>query len=157
MNYPAWAIAALLCAIIVVSAWGASAGKRKRAGALDTEAMLWALRQVETGENPKAIGPFGERSAYQFLPSTWAEYTDAKFEQWASSDAPLVHRVAKRHLARICAALFREQQLAEPAMIAAAWRYGIGNAVRCARTDYSRRTANLYWDRVASNAGGSSQ
>jgi hypothetical protein len=143
MSYEAWAVAALLFAVGVGSALGATTGPKRME--LDVEAMLWAIRQVESGDNPHAVGQLGERGAYQFRASTWYEYTKAKF---IMADSVYADDIARRHLSRICAALFRRKETADPALIAAAWRFGIGNAVRCASADSARRTANLYFDRV---------
>lgn len=37
---------------------------------------LTALRMIESGDNPRARGSKGERTAYQILPSTWKQYAD---------------------------------------------------------------------------------
>lgn len=127
---------------------GAAPPRKKVTGAIDVAAMLWAIRQVESGDNPFVVGALGERSAYQFLQSTWVEYTNVNFVGGASCDSPLVRAIAERHLNRICARLFSNGRPADPAIIAAAWRYGIANGVRCCRKDSARRTANLYWYKV---------
>ena len=37
---------------------------------------LTALRMIESGDNHKAVGARGERTAYQIMPSTWKQYAD---------------------------------------------------------------------------------
>jgi hypothetical protein len=43
-----------------------------------TWARLWALGQIESGENDRAIGPNGEVSRYQILPKVWIAYFPSK-------------------------------------------------------------------------------
>lgn len=38
-----------------------------------TRSILWALRQIESGDDAAAIGARGERGAYQFTRSAWAQ------------------------------------------------------------------------------------
>lgn len=37
---------------------------------------LAALRMIESGDNPRARGAKGERTAYQIMPATWKQYAD---------------------------------------------------------------------------------
>lgn len=70
---------------------------RAHARPLDLDAMLWAIRQVETGDNPRALGRLGERSAYQFRALTWRNYVRAPF-RLATTNPHAADLVAARHL-----------------------------------------------------------
>jgi hypothetical protein len=111
------------------------------------DAILWALRQRESGDRADAIGKFGERSAYQFMAATWRSYTRAPFFM-ASTDRALADKVARAHLAAVVAKLAERGLPAEPQFIAAAWNYGPAFALSCARTEYAQAVSNLYWDRL---------
>jgi hypothetical protein len=120
----------------------------QRVGTLDAVVMLDAIAAVETGDKYWPIGKAGERGRCQFMPATWARYTNADFATWASRDCDLTRRVERAHLAHLMRALFRPGHIPEPALIAAGWRYGEGRAGRNVRSDYAKRVANLYWDAI---------
>lgn len=51
---------------------------------------LTALRMIESGDNPKAVGKAGERTAYQILPSTWKQYADKGMRMSIKAHADIV-------------------------------------------------------------------
>ena len=104
--------------------------------------LLFALASVETGGDATAIGPGGERSAWQFTPETWARHSTLPF-LFASSDPVQARHVAELHLAYLTAELYRRHLPATEELLAAAWRYGPASARICAGTDYAERVARL--------------
>jgi len=117
--------------------------------ALNDALLLDAIADVESGNNPQAIGPRGERGRCQFMAATWRELTNAEFLAWAPVDCPFTRGIERAHLARICRGLHAQRLQLEPAFIAAAWRFGLSQAVRQVRADSAQRTANLYWAKLA--------
>lgn len=115
---------------------------------LDRPAMLRAIRQKESGDRPEAIGSRGERTAYQFIRSTWCIYTTAPHEL-AGADPVHADRVAAAHLAFCVRQLERRGLPVEPLFVAAAWRHGPWFALQYVRSDYAREVANLYADFTA--------
>lgn len=128
-----------------------AAAARKRVG-LDFDVMLDAIAAVESGNNPLAIGRLGERGRCQIRAATWDEVTSRPFLAWAPVDCAETREVERMVLARMCAQLLRQGHQLEPALVAAAWRYGAGIAPRMIRGDSSQRTANLYFDRIKREA-----
>lgn len=115
---------------------------------INDEAIRWAIRERETGNNPAAIGKiYKERSAYQFTASRWAMLTDLPFRV-ATSNPEAADWVAKKHLKEIRAELRRRGLEELPEFIAAAWHYGPAFSLSAARTEYARAVAALYWDRL---------
>lgn len=88
---------------------------------------LRAIAGVETGNNPAAVGPAGELSAWQFTRATWRQYTSAPFGR-ARADPVLAELVARTHLERICADLRRQGCPVTPYAIARRWNPGAGSA-----------------------------
>lgn len=86
----------------------------------DERAVLVALMQVETGGRAEQVGAAGERSAWQFMPSTWRKYTSAAFTQ-ASTDPVLARMVAQVHLRTIVEQLRRQGKPVTAKAIARAW------------------------------------
>lgn len=120
---------------------------------LDVEALLWAIRQRESGDRPAAVGMRGERSAYQFRAATWAQHTAVDFI-YAGTIPGLADKVARSHVAWIVAQLKRREIEALPEFVAAAWNRGMEHALDGARSDYAQAVATLYWYRRAEIAGG---
>lgn len=125
---------------------------RRPASTLNAEAMIEAIADVESGNDPAAVGALGELGRCQFRRTTWSELTNAPFEVYARRDCELTRKIERAHLARICTQLSGFGHVLTPALIAAAWRAGTGNAVRFARTDPARRAANLYFDQPTRTA-----
>lgn len=142
------AVAAVLL-LIVAAAWAADR-RRHPMGPddVDAAAMLDAIAAVESGHNPRAVGKHGERGRCQFTRATWQGYTDAPWESWAGVDCPLTRKVERAHLAWLCECLRALHPHLEPEFIAAGWRWGPRLAAAHVRTDYARRVAALYRERV---------
>ena len=104
--------------------------------------LLFALASVESGNQPTALGPHGERSAWQFTAETWARHTRIPF-LYASSDRTHAREVAELHLAYLTTELAKRHIAPTPEHLAAAWHYGPASARICRDTDYSRRVARL--------------
>jgi hypothetical protein len=113
---------------------------------LNVEAMIEAIADVESGNDHSEVGDKGELGRCQFMPATWRRYTNAPFQVYARTDCELTRKVEKAHLSYVCAYLLRRGYQLEPALIAAAWRFGEGRAAAFVRADSARRTANLYFD-----------
>jgi hypothetical protein len=118
---------------------------------VDFDAMLDAIAQVESGNNPRAVGQHGERSAYQMMESTWKSHTDLPF-LLATQRPDMARMVARRHLEWLCAALRRMHTQLEPELIAGGWQAGPGCAYRFAHSDHARRVAALYREAVEAAA-----
>lgn len=110
---------------------------------VDEDALLDAIAEVESGNNSRAIGAHGERSAYQITPQSWAMHTRARFEL-ATREPSRARQVARMHLAWTVETLRRTHAEPSIALIAAAWRYGPGLAWKFQRQDYARRVCALY-------------
>lgn len=78
-----WLFLAALCGVAVSPA----------AGSVDWAAARFALAQVETGNDPEAVGASGERGAYQILPSVARQYGGGY--DWATAQAILSDRLAR--------------------------------------------------------------
>ncbi len=113
---------------------------------LDDEAFLSAIRAVESGGNPRAIGPHGEMSAYQFTAATWHLHTAAPFMAWTQSPA-YADKIARAHLAYLHRRVIEAGRVADACTLALAWRYGPGfvtaDGLLC---DYQQRVLALYND-----------
>lgn len=125
---------------------------RRRRAALDPLALLAALRQVESGDRPYAVGAAGERTAYQFTPATWARYTQRSLERGAA-DTSFANMVAAMHLAYLRQRLSARGLRETPENLARAWRHGPNfSPGATARSDYAARVANLYFDEIERRA-----
>lgn len=102
--------------------------------ALDDTRLLAAIAEVETGRNPQAIGPAGERGMHQLTPAVRRQF-----------------RNARNYLAHIKVRLAAHGIPVTPRTIALAWNGGAGATIRDTvpqRTrDYAERVTNLYTDR----------
>jgi hypothetical protein len=90
------------------------------------EKFLYAVAEKETGYNPRAIGPRGERSMYQMKYATWKRYTTRPF-YCATTDPVLAHNIALRHLHYLLEYHFHGQvgiQANTVYMLALLWHYG---------------------------------
>ncbi len=148
MSAHARTILAGLLALFVPKRAHAAAPEASRVVTLNAGALLDAIAEVETRHEHWRIGRAGERGRCQFMASTWGRYTNADFAQWASRDCDLTRRIERAHLDYLVRSLFQRGQIPEPMLIAAAWRHGLGGAVKNVRGDYARRVVNLYWDKV---------
>lgn len=152
---PMYALIAVVALAVTEAAVAAVREERARGGespapapSPDLEALLWAIRQVETGDNPRRVGSLGERSAYQFMRATWEQHTRWRFELNAQNPT-IADEVARRHARWIFREMERQRMGTEVIFFAAAWHYGASVMARHARSDYARRVDALYRDRVA--------
>lgn len=149
----AWVVIALLGAAVLLAAGNELRGVGGDPAdfsrpAIDEAAILWAIRQRESGDNPQAIGDrFGERSAYQFTAARWRELTGLPF-RIATSNPKMADLAGRKNLRAIRADLKRRGLEELPEFIGAAWNYGPHFALSAARTEYARAVAALYWDRL---------
>lgn len=112
------------------------AGTGRLAAKIEPEPMLRALAAIETGNNPRAVGKKGERSAWQLMPATWRIYTRRPFRE-ATTNEVLAQAVARAHLAATLSRLGKGGRVVMPADVARAWN------PRAPR-DYAQRLTNLY-------------
>lgn len=141
----AWGLAALAFAASLCAA--AVRLKMKPVRSIPREineaAFLRAIAAVESGNNPRAVGPMGERSMYQFTRDTWRLHSMRSIYD-ATNDPGHAALVAVRHVAYI-RSILRQRQIEETVEhLAAAWHYGPNFARICVRTDYVLRVVNLY-------------
>lgn len=131
-------------------ALGATAPRRAREelGGLDLAAMIESIADVESGNNPSAVGRAGERGRCQFTEATWRAHTSAPFLLWAPVNCPLTRKVELAHLRWVCGQLLEAGHVLNSALVTAAWRHGVRHAAACIRTDAARRASNLYCDRM---------
>lgn len=141
----------LFCA--VAAGWCAVADrKRERAPAgpvvdgIEIDAMLAALAEVESGNNPRAVGRLGERSAWQLMPRSWAMHT--RVPHRAATEQPALARmIARRHLEWTLGVLRSRHTEISPELVGAAWRWGPGAAHKHVWADSAQRVAALYDER----------
>lgn len=107
---------------------------------INKEAFLYAIRQVESGDNHAAIGKRGERGAYQFTASTWKRYTDYPHENAHSETVSTV--LAYTHLEYLVEKVGGD----DVKKLALAWNCGLrGMKKPSSRSkDYAERVMNLY-------------
>jgi hypothetical protein len=120
--------------------------------AIDEMRLLRAIAAVESGATSlsramKRVGRNGERSAWQFMPHTWREYTSTPFAQ-ASTNATVAHLTAQMHLRRLRLELETSKVAATPFAIAMVWNAGpsavIQNTAPASTWKYAERVVNLY-------------
>lgn len=119
---------------------------------IDEMRLLRAIAEVESGATNlsrpmKRVGRNGERSAWQFMPHTWSEYTSTPFAH-ASTNATVAHLIAQMHLRRLRLELETSKVAATPFAIAVAWNAGPSavskNTVPASTWKYAVRVVNLY-------------
>lgn len=107
------------------------------------EVLLSAIAQVETGNNSRRLGRYGERTQLQILPQTWREYSRLPHSASATNPAE-TDRVARAYLAHIRARLKARKLPQTPYFIAAAWNAGPGwKKLSSGTIAYAERVANL--------------
>lgn len=106
-------------------------------------AILYAISAVESGNNPRAIGKAGERSAWQFTRETWERETSLPFET-ATEDPSAAKVIAEKHAGNIMRTLAIRGRKATPEAVARLWNPG-------APKDYAQRVAAVYNDFVREN------
>jgi hypothetical protein len=122
------------------------ASSREISPADQDTALLHAIAEVESGNNPVAIGRRGELSAYQLDYWTWRLHTSFDFSL-AHTRPDLAERVARSHLAWLHHALLSADLPDTPENLACAWNAGPGAVIHgrisAATRDYARRVVNL--------------
>jgi hypothetical protein len=114
---------------------------------LDEDVLLDAIAQVESGNNPKAIGQCGERTEYQIMPGTWQRFSTVPFR-----DMPIVSRNHRRNVARLILQDLRREAVQRgclvqsPQLLAGGWRHGPAFMLSACGTETSQRVACLYYD-----------
>lgn len=109
------------------------------------EIFLDAIAEVESGNNPNAIGPKGERTEYQFIAATWSRYTKVPF-RFAGRDRNISRQVARDHLQSLKREMTDLGFGASPVVLAAAWRWRPASPAVAAKSDRAQRVVNLYVD-----------
>lgn len=113
--------------------------KRRWSEATDDDALLRAIRQVESGDRWSAVGSHGERGAYQFTPWTWSRFTREPF-YLATFNRGLAEKVARAFLASLRADCAKRGEVATAYLLAKRWR----GERSTGRSDYASRVSNLY-------------
>lgn len=117
-------------------------------------ALLRAIAEVESGNNPKAVGLCGSRGLYQMKEATWRMHTDLPFDRaFNALDAQLV---ALKHLRFLRAHIEVNCKIqCTTVHLAYAWRYGQNsfstewrqketNERRLERLEYGARIDSLF-------------
>lgn len=106
-------------------------------GPIDRERFLVAISEVESGNNPKAIGRSGERTQWQIAPISFRE-----LKRLGKGMGNPAHRLFDVHLAR----MQRAGVAVSVEKAALVWHHGFEGAKRrkWKPTDYSRRVVSLY-------------
>ena len=113
---------------------------------MDRDALFRAISEVESGNNPRAVGRHGERTVVQFLPSVWRHYSRVPMSRASSQE---VRRVFNAHVDTLLKARSRNPRFkSEVRAVAVGWRLGEGiyksGRVRADVLDYAERVGNLY-------------
>jgi soluble lytic murein transglycosylase-like protein len=107
---------------------------------INKEAFLYAIRQVESGDNHAAIGNGGERGAYQFTASTWRMHSKQSHRNAHSETSATI--VAFNHLEY----LIKKVGGDDVKKLALAWNCGLRGIKKPSKRskDYAERVMNLY-------------
>ncbi len=133
----------LLCLVLVSSAFATSEIALPTPVPASDDALLAAIAEVETSNNPSLIGSHGERTHLQIAPSTWVRFSQLPHSA-AAAHPEETDRVARAYLASIRSRLKSRGLPETPFFIAAAWNVGPGWKVLPSGTAaYAERVANL--------------
>ena len=119
------------------------------ATAISRDYFLAAIAEVESRNNPNAIGPKGERSAYQITRRTWEQHDPRHpFGMFANNPA-IALRVASEHYYWLIASLKQIGLDPSALNLATCWRLGLARGSRRIRSgatlpDSAQRVVNLY-------------
>ena len=105
--------------------------------AFDVTRFLEAVAEVESGGDNYAVGPKGEVSKFQILPSTWRSLTPAPLS--FASDPRYSFPVARKHLFEIRQALHRAKIKETVWTLARSWNPK-------GTDDEATRITNIYHD-----------
>lgn len=115
------------------------------AASADDNKTLRAIRLVESGDNPGAVGRCGEQGAYQFMRVTWQTHTGLPFS--LAHDPATADRIAALHLLWIQKRLTKAGIAATAYNIALAWNAGVGAVISgrfgASSIDYAERVVSL--------------
>lgn len=113
----------------------------------DLEVQRHALAQVESGDNPLALGKKGEGTRYQILGATWVRYSTQPMYGCSEHEAA---RVADAILLDIAKELARRQLPRTPYTMAVMWREGLHAkpTLNADIADYAARVSNLYDEEI---------
>jgi hypothetical protein len=84
------------------------------------EVMLWAIAQVETGDDNSKIGRAGERSRWQLGMAEWYSHTGENFA-YATFNPVLARQIAGQHLERLTTLLLKRGLLPTPSRLYRKW------------------------------------
>lgn len=103
--------------------------------------LLSAIAQVETGNNPRKVGRYGERTRLQILPETWRRFSR---RPQSVHDRAETDRVARAYLGFIRHRLEVRGLPQTPFYIAASWNAGPGwRHLSRGTISYAERVTNL--------------
>lgn len=133
--------------LLVVGLGALAVATLKAAGRNEADVkFLRGIREIETGNNPRAIGIEGEFTAYQFTLATWRDYTEISPAE-ALRNPKLADWVAENHLDWLRTNLRKAGVATTTYNLALAWHAGIGAVVRGearqTQHDYARRVVHL--------------
>jgi soluble lytic murein transglycosylase-like protein len=134
------------CLLLALLLWvGATTSARAATEALDRDAFLKAIAEVETGGNARAVGRRGERGMYQFRLATWRQHTNQAF--YSAHNPATSYNVAVKHFQWLHDGLVRNGREPTPYLMAAAWNAGLtralGGTLPRSTRDYASRVTNL--------------
>lgn len=115
---------------------------------MDFGRFIHAMACVESGNDPQAVGPFGELTAYQFCASTWGECGMRYPFSALGRDDPHTCLIAR--LGALNRAQFLAQKLTQrgwavtPYNLALLWRRPYGRTFTPGMRDYAVRVAGIY-------------
>lgn len=123
-------------------------------GSVDKDSFLKAVAQVESGNDPRAVGRMGERGVFQFRKDTWKQYTKRSF--FKAHDRSVSYQVALKHYEWLYDGFIRNGYKPTPYLMASAWNSGLtrtlsGKAPSSTR-NYARRVATIASDFAAKSA-----
>jgi hypothetical protein len=114
---------------------------------IDADRLLWALSQVESGDNDLAVGAAGEVSRYQIKPLTWASMTDLDISE--AVDPAKARMVALAYLRALGHDLMRDGFRVNAENLILAYKLGYSGFInrkwaRQDQRDAAQRCLNLY-------------
>ncbi len=120
---------------------------------VDIDVLLRCISIVETGEDISAIGRKGERTQYQFLPSTWVMHSSLPFRNANNpKNQNEVDRVARKHLEFIKTTIQERNMRLSVYNIALMWNGGPNKVeYNLFNKDYAERVNNLYETMIYQN------
>lgn len=90
---------------------------------IDADRLLDAIAQVESGNNPNAVGRKGEVTAYQLLPCNWHAMTGRPLSD--ASNPKIAHEIALAWLRTLALDLRLDNLPVTPENLAWSWKSGL--------------------------------